>query len=176
MRKKRVPIFIPVPKTRDRMHAVLEAIQSNAVLLAPAFAQQEATKNQTREKAREYQAARRKTDSAFVILSNLRSRVAAAFKSQVAKKNWTTKQLLGCSIPEFRHHIANQFQLGMCWENHGEWELDHIKPCRAFDLRDWEQQKACFHHLNIQPLWKGENRAKNDSLPCGTRARNIKHL
>lgn len=175
MRKKYPPIVIPTPKTRDRMQSVTEAVQSNTVLLAPAFAQQEAKREQFRARMRSYSAKRRAVDSAFVILANLRSRVRAALKSQAAKKSRTTEQLLGCSIAEFRHHIANQFQLGMCWENHGEWEIDHIRPCRAFDLRDPKQQEVCFHFSNAQPLWKGQNREKTDKLPCGNRARNIKH-
>lgn len=175
MRKHYPPIVIPTPKTRDRMQSVIEAVQTNVLLLAPVYAQQEAAQAEHRAKVRAYVSARRKTDSAFVILANLRCRVRAALKSQSAKKSYTTEQLLGCSIPELRHHVANQFHLGMCWENHGEWELDHVRPCRSFDLRDPEQQRECFHYSNVQPLWKEDNRAKNDRLPCGGRARNIKH-
>jgi hypothetical protein len=43
----------------------------------------------------------------------------------------------------------------MNWENHGiVWEIDHIKACANFDLKDIEQQKECFHYTNIQPLFK----------------------
>jgi hypothetical protein len=43
----------------------------------------------------------------------------------------------------------------MTWENHGViWEIDHTKPCAAFDLTNLEQQKECFHHTNLQPLFK----------------------
>jgi hypothetical protein len=68
--------------------------------------------------------------------------------------------LLGCSIEEFKEHIEKKFKKGMTWNNYGEWELDHIKPCCSFDLTDLEQQKLCFHYTNIQPLWKKEHRIK----------------
>ena len=40
-------------------------------------------------------------------------------------------------------------------------EIDHIRPCYAFDLTDPKQQKKCFHYSNLQPLFKDDNRRKN---------------
>jgi len=51
----------------------------------------------------------------------------------------------------------------MNWENYGKWHIDHIRPCNSFDLSNREQQKLCFHYLNLQPLWGTENNAKKDS-------------
>jgi len=51
----------------------------------------------------------------------------------------------------------------MTWENHGVlWEIDHIKPCAAFDLTDSKQQHECFHYSNTQPLYYSDNRTKKD--------------
>ncbi len=70
--------------------------------------------------------------------------------------------MLGCSFPEFVKHIEDQFTEGMTWQNHGlkGWHIDHIKQICEFDLSDPEQQKACFHHKNMQPLWWYNNLAK----------------
>jgi hypothetical protein len=51
----------------------------------------------------------------------------------------------------------------MNWSNHGIiWEIDHIKPCASFDLTKLEEQKKCFHHTNLQPLFKIDNRKKSN--------------
>lgn len=64
----------------------------------------------------------------------------------------------------------------MSWDNYGEvWQIDHIIPCRAFDLTDEEQLKECFNYKNTQPLLKEENLSKSDKLPDGILARNLKN-
>jgi len=111
-----------------------------------------------RERQRIYKSTKRKTDPLFRITGNLRTRIRKAVKG--INKSKTTIELLGCNIEQFRLHIENQFKPGMTWENYGQWELDHIKPCCSFNLLDEEEQKKCFNYLNIQPLWKEEHRQK----------------
>jgi hypothetical protein len=57
-------------------------------------------------------------------------------------------------------YLAGKFKDGMTWENHGEWHIDHIKPCASFNLLDEGEQKKCFHYTNLQPLWASENLSK----------------
>lgn len=45
----------------------------------------------------------------------------------------------------------------MSWDNYGEWEIDHIKPCCSFDLSLPENQLACFNYQNTRPLWRVDN-------------------
>ena len=62
---------------------------------------------------------------------------------------------IGCSVDEFKTHIADRFRPGMSWDNYGlEWQFDHIRPCTMFNLLKKEDQIKCFHYSNIQPLWK----------------------
>ena len=49
---------------------------------------------------------------------------------------------------------------GMSWDNMGKWHLDHIKPCKTFDLSKQEEQLKCFNYKNIQPLWATDNLKK----------------
>ena len=56
--------------------------------------------------------------------------------------------------------LEAKFKEGMTWENHGEWHIDHIKPCVSFNLLDENEQKKCFHYTNLQPLWASENLSK----------------
>lgn len=68
--------------------------------------------------------------------------------------------LIGCSINELCAHLESLFKPGMSWQNFGEWEVDHIKPCCKFNLLCYEEQAVCFHFSNLQPLWMRENRRK----------------
>ena len=104
---------------------------------------------------------RLKVDPYFRMVHNLRSRVRGAIKNN--KKSNSTAKLTGCPLPDLRNHIASQFQTGMTWNNYGQWEIDHKRPCASFDLSTPEQQRECFHFTNLQPLWKADNRAKSDS-------------
>lgn len=74
------------------------------------------------------------------------------------EKEGDTKEMLGYSAVQLKHHIEKQFLEGMSWENHGEWEIDHIKPLTKFDMfSDVSEVNAL---SNLQPLWKDVNREK----------------
>lgn len=60
--------------------------------------------------------------------------------------------------------LQTKFLSGMTWNNYGpgkkDWQVDHIKPCRDFDLTDKEQRKTCHALDNLQPLWREANASK----------------
>jgi len=100
-------------------------------------------------------------DPIFTLKLILRNRLKNALKNGFKKGK--TLEMLGCSIEEFRYYIEKQFTPEMNWENYGDyWELDHIKPCDAFDLSNLEEQRRCFTFTNIQPLEKINNRIKSN--------------
>ena len=75
-------------------------------------------------------------------------------------KSAPTMELVGCSQSELRAKFEAMFRDGMSWSNYGGnegWEIDHIKPCTAFDLSKPIEQSKCFHFSNLQPLWKRDN-------------------
>ncbi len=118
-----------------------------------------------KEKNKEARAAyikeKRHTCTFTKISSAARSRIGDALRSANARKSSSSTALLGCTIPELRDHLAAQFREGMTWENHGEWHIDHIRPCSSFDLLDPAQQSECFNYKNLQPLWAAENLKKS---------------
>lgn len=115
-----------------------------------------------KEKINLYFKKRRDVDPNFRILHILRTRLNHAIKSQNVSKFVRTLDLIGCSVDFLKNYLESKFTDGMSWENYGEWEIDHIRPCSSFNLSDIEQQKTCFHYTNLQPLWWWENLSKGD--------------
>lgn len=123
-----------------------------------------ANPQKTRDYAREYHSRRSKEDINFKLANNLSSLIRSGIKRGGGKKSRKTIELLGCSIEVCRKYIQDQFATGMNWSNHGEWEIDHVKPISTFDLTKKSQQLICFNYKNLQPLWKQENNSKLDTF------------
>tara|TARA_B100001059_G_scaffold81812_1_gene79898 strand:+ start:2049 stop:2765 length:717 start_codon:yes stop_codon:yes gene_type:complete len=102
---------------------------------------------------------RRKTNPQCRMKSRLRARLRQALNGKL--KSATTMELLGCDIDYFVNYIKNQLQPGMTLDNV---EIDHMMPCASFDLIKVEEQKACFHYTNLQPLSKHENGSKGAKI------------
>lgn len=96
----------------------------------------------------------------FRLAKRISNRIQMALKGGHKKSRST--DLLGCSIEDLKMHLEKLFRDGMSWENMGEWEIDHIRPCASFDLTREQEQFKCFHYTNLQPLWALENRIKSD--------------
>jgi hypothetical protein len=105
---------------------------------------------------------RRKSDINYRLKRTLRTRIWHALKGLSKTKH--TRELIGCSIEEFRDHIQSKWVMGMTWDNYGQWHIDHVTPCSAFDLSLAENQLKCFHYTNLQPLWAGDNLRKNNRI------------
>jgi len=108
---------------------------------------------------------RRENDPNFKMRNTLRSRIWTVLKRKNTTKLLSTLTLLGVdSVETVIKHIEKQFKNGMTWNNHGEWHLDHIKPCASFDLTCPVQQLACFNYKNLQPLEAFENMSKGAKI------------
>lgn len=106
-----------------------------------------------------------KNDFNYRLLCRLRARIRDCMIRTNNRKNSKTTELLGCSIKELKQHLESQFTEGMTWSNYGKdgWEIDHIRPCASFDFSKEKEQKECFHHTNLQPLWKLDNVVKGSN-------------
>jgi len=112
---------------------------------------------------------RRKTklqnNSNFRFKTSVRSLIGGAFKRKGYKKGRKSKEILECSIEEFRVYIESRFEPWMNWENYGgvgvktkntNWDLDHIIPIKE-GLSPKEIIKLN-HYTNFQPLCSFTNR------------------
>lgn len=119
---------------------------------------------QINEKKRSSRKVRRVVDISFALTERLRKRLWHASKKVGIKKSAKTLELIGCTLPFLREYIEARFLPGMSWENRTDWHVDHILPCASFDLTKPEQQRACFHYSNLQPLWAADNLKKRDKV------------
>lgn len=114
---------------------------------------------------REYEKNKKRNNDKHRILCVLRTRLWGAVKKCDGVKK-PTIELLGCEVDYFIKYMESLFTAGMTWDNYGKygWHIDHIIPCASFDLTNPDQQKACFHYTNLQPLWEFDNLSKSDKI------------
>jgi hypothetical protein len=139
-----------------REHARQRYIKHNKAINAAAKRRRSTEKAREKERLRSRQ---RREVLEVRILGALRNRLCDAVKGR--NKSAKTQELLGCSVEYLKRYLEGRFLPGMSWDNWGHvgkvWHIDHIRPCASFDLTDPEQQRACFHYTNLQPLWAVDN-------------------
>ena len=129
-------------------------------------------RKKNRERLNKYVVNKLHTDLNFKLKHLLRSKL----RKLLAGKNKTNSALtyLGCSIDFFKGYIEAKFSKEMSWGNYGTiWHIDHVIPCRSFDLSNEDDRKKCFHYSNMQPLLVLDNLRKLDMLPVGKYARHV---
>lgn len=138
----------------DRCRALAKAFRERN----PGYSVENRRKNWTA------QYARLKSDPNRRLAHDLRAAICGQLRRGDTKKATATTVLIGRSFAQFRSHIERQWLRGMSWNNWGRgpacWHLDHIRPIASFDLTDPDQQRACFHFTNYQPLWSEDNLRK----------------
>lgn len=108
---------------------------------------------------------RTKNDLWYKTRQILAARLHCAIKDQGGIKAHKTMILVGCDAKSLISYIEKQFTPEMNWENQGSyWELDHVVPCRFFNLTNELCQRVCFFYLNLRPLEKYENKSKSNKM------------
>ena len=125
-------------------------------------------KTERREWNKQYLRHKRKNDLQYKIKSNLAQRVRGALKGK-SKKSASTLALLGCDVDFLTRYLKellpitapNATSLEEC-------HIDHIIPCKMYDLTDPIEQQKCFNWRNLQPLTPHDNLTKNARMPSIT--------
>lgn len=78
-------------------------------------------------------------------------------------------KLLGCDMKHIKKWFEFNFELdenfGFNWDNYGTvWEIDHVIPCKLFNMENENDIKKCFHWTNVSPLQKETNKEKSSNL------------
>jgi len=121
-----------------------------------------ASDKRCRPHIRAYMQNKRDTDINYRLGLRLRIRLWHALKGKT--KDRSAVRDLGCSIDELKEYLESKFQLGMSWDNYGEWHIDHVIPLNNFDLTDESQIKEACNFKNLQPLWEHDNLTKGSNL------------
>jgi|SRR5208282_1459268 len=117
-------------------------------------------KKENPEKIREYSHKFYENHPEVFFMSNSLHRM---LRLSILSKNSKTYQYIGCSPGFLRNHLESLFKSGMTWENYGDWEIDHIIPVSWFPFdKDPDLLFVASHWSNLQPMWKIENREKNN--------------
>lgn len=124
--------------------------------------QRKAYREKNRDKINKYNQELYKNNFNYKIKACMRARLRIAIKNN--KKTCSVIKYLGCDMSYFKKWIESQFNNNMTWDNYGEWQLDHVKPCASFDLSILEQQFICFNWKNYQPLMKQDNNKKQYNI------------
>ena len=117
-----------------------------------------------RGRRRELDFLRRRSDPQYRLNKNISRYINLALRGYKAGRRWS--ELVGYTIGELKKHLEKQFKDGMCWENYGEWHIDHIIPKSVFNFTKSEHEdfKRCWDLLNLQPMWAKENQSKGNGL------------
>jgi hypothetical protein len=105
---------------------------------------------------------KRHSDPQYKLSTSLRTRIGKVINGQNKKQ---TLELLGCSYKFLMSWLTYQFKPDMNFENHGTvWHIDHIIPCKKFDLQNEDNKLMCFNWSNLQPLYVKDNLSKRATV------------
>lgn len=116
-------------------------------------------KHEYLEKQRE----RRRKNTKSKLSSNLRTRV----KEEIGSGKDYLK-LLGCRKEKYTKWLEFNFKLDgdvFNWKNYGKvWHIDHVRPCRIYDLSIEKNRYICFNWKNTMPVFASYNLKKGGKI------------
>ena len=133
---------------------------------AKAYRSSEVGRAKSRVRNRAYHVKRMAECPSYVMEVSLRARFHRAFRLNKGLSTKRTLELIGCSVEFLKAYLISKMPDGMTEADmfSKRVHIDHIRPVCSFDLLDVEQQNACWHYTNLQPLWAEDNRAKGNKI------------
>ena len=114
---------------------------------------------------RKWKAVKRETDPHYKIRENMSRRIRYELKTLLQdQKTKCTIDYIGCSIEFLKRYLESRFDFGISWETYGKWHIDHIIPCKYWNLESETHKYLCFNYRNVQPLWALSNKSKKDAV------------
>jgi hypothetical protein len=115
-----------------------------------------------RKANRKYKSKKRRTDPIYNLNNNISKAIRRGLKYKRPGAHW--EEFMPFSLDSLITHIESLFESGMCWENYGEWHIDHIIPLSWFNYNSVgdEEFKRAWSLNNLQPKWAFDNQSKSN--------------
>jgi hypothetical protein len=100
------------------------------------------------------------------IISNMRTRIYQFIKGDNNIDGTVSKsKIIDMTRDDYKKWLERDFTDDMNWDNYGiKWVVDHVIPCKEFDLTDTKQLKACFSWMNCRACYVKENLEKGSKI------------
>lgn len=114
-----------------------------------------------REKRADYARSSRENNLNIKVAKIARNQVYRIITQAKLKKFGKTFDILDYTVEDFIHHIEGLFSPEMTWENYGSvWEIDHVKPVMAFDIKSMKDVAQVNSLSNLLPILKSDHKVK----------------
>jgi len=112
----------------------------------------------------QYLKEKRLNDINYRIATNSRNRIKKLLKN-INTSNISSIKLLGCKQDFLIDWLKYNLKNDMTFENYGSyWHIDHVIPCKYFNLENDNELKKCFSWVNLQPLKASVNLSKQAKI------------
>lgn len=147
-------------KHRERVKAKSTSYYSKNSDKVKKYQRQYAINNKDMINARHHH--RYNNDPKYKMKFRLRGMLTKVLNRLDTNKESKAHDILGYSCADLKEHLESLFVDGMCWDNHGEWHIDHIIPIKV--LTEYGVTDPAFINGldNLQPLWAIDNLRKGD--------------
>jgi hypothetical protein len=117
-----------------------------------------------RQIKRDYERNRKARDPLYKLISNFRTAIYTVLKESNVDKYGHYFDILQYTPEQLINHLELQFKDTMCWDNYGEWHVDHKLPITHFNISEMgdEEFMRCWSLDNLQPMWGIENIHKSN--------------
>lgn len=109
---------------------------------------------------------RRYAQTKFRMTRSINAAIRRHLKLNGSCKDKAKRTIAGWSIQELCDHLVPLFEDGMCLNNWGSWQIDHVIPLSqvAVSSEDDPNFRAVWSLENLAPLWAADNNAKHKRL------------